>query len=119
MCVPVHLLYIKFTKHKITHKNYVVKSFYTAYKIVWKGMKIIINVLHIILTSQTLHLFSHILWQMEKWLPLLCTQHSRGTPQGDLPLITASRWKRGGDKTSVKYRRYSNSKILFIKYFLE
>lgn len=72
-----------------------------------------------LLTSQTLHLFSHILWQMEKWLPLLCTQHSRGTPQGDLPLITASRWKRGGDKTSVKYRRYSNSKILFIKYFLE
>lgn len=77
-------------------------------------MKITINVLQIILTSQTLHLFFHIPWQMENWLPVLCTQHSHGTPQSDLPLTTASRWKREGDKTSVKYRRYSHTKILFM-----
>lgn len=104
MRLPVHL-YMKFTTHKKSYKNYVQKLFYTSYKIVWTGKKITINVSQIILTSQTPRLFSHIPWQTENWLLVLCTQHSHGTLLSDLPLTTASRWKRGGDKTSVKYRR--------------
>lgn len=90
MRLPVHL-YMKFTTHKKSYKNYV--------------QKITINVSQIKLTSQTPRLFSHIPWQTENWLLVLCTQHSHGTLLSDLPLTTASRWKRGGDKTSVKYRR--------------